>query len=293
MRRGFQGDGLWGGVEPVRFRVDGETLAGVHHAPPPKAKVRGGLVLVHGFNGSRIEFGHAPELLAAAGFHVLAFDQRGFGESEGERGRTSVERAVADIDAAALELRKLAGRRAPFGVVGHSLGGSYALAAMDRTPHFKAGAVAHPVRRILDELNRFERAAYHLLGRRAMRREEKGKSPGTIPYKVKPRILFEDKAAARLAVEEGLLLPDVNLGNYRAALTMDGAAWAAAVTAPVLCIVSPRDRVVDPEHSREVYEALAGPKGLLEHRGGHSCFRDLDATLVAEALVAWFTNHLE
>ena len=279
-------------METVRFRVAGEAIEGERHAPSPRAKVRGGLLLVHGFNGWRIEFWETPRKLAAAGFHVLNFDQRGFGRSDGERGRTSVERALEDIGAAAALLRRLAGPRASLGIVGHSLGGSYTLAALGRLKGFQAAAVAHPVNRLFDELGPVERGLYHWLGRRAERRVADGKEPGTVRYRIGPRHLFVDRAAARQAALDGIVSPRVNLGNYRAALAMDASAWAGAVRSPVLCILGPRDRVVRPEHSRQVYDALPEPKALLEHRGGHSCFRDLDADLVTAALIAWFSNHL-
>ncbi|HEX2065312.1 MAG TPA: hypothetical protein VHI93_00730, partial [Candidatus Thermoplasmatota archaeon] len=63
-------------------------------------------------------------------------------------------------------------------------------------------------------------------------------------------------------------------------------------TQPVLVIASQADRAVKPAHTRKVYDALAGPKDLLLHWGGHSCFRDLDGPRLAKACLAWFDTHL-
>jgi acylglycerol lipase len=277
-------------VQERGFEVAGERLAGTLWAP--RGRPRAGLLLVHGFNSSQVEFGPLPQALADAGFLVLAFDQRGYGRSAGEPGRTSVERAVEDIVAAAGELREAAGPHAPLGIVGHSLGGAYALAALARTDLFAAGVVAHPVDRLFDELSPLEKAGYHAIGRVAEWRLRRGRPPGTIPYKNSYESLFEDPAAAQRARADGFLLGRVSLGNYRAALTMSASTWAKGVRQPVLVIASPIDKAVRPAHTRKVYDALAGPKELLLHKGGHSCFRDLDGPRLAQATADWFRTHL-
>ncbi|MEA3190055.1 MAG: hypothetical protein QOD77_637 [Thermoplasmata archaeon] len=276
-------------MEPLRIDVAGTQLHGELHRSVGPSK--GGLVLAHGFNSSLAEFGPLPATLAKGGYDVLAFDFRGYGRSGGEPGRTSVELALEDLRAAA---DALAARTAgPFGVVGHSLGGSYAIAAMGRTRLFGAGVVAHPVSRLFDELRPWEQWGYHVVGKWAERRVRKGKPAGTIPYKLSYPQLFVDQDAARKAKADGFLLGRVSLANYRPAMTMSAAEWARDVRAPVLVFASPHDRAVRPAHTREVYDNLGGPKELLQHRGGHSCFRDLDGPLLADAALAWFDRHLE
>jgi len=275
-------------VQPVSFDVEGAALHGELHEA---AKATAAVVLVHGFNSSLGEFGDLPARLAAAGFHALAFDQRGYGKSEGEAGRTSVERAVADIEAAATLLRQRF-PKLPLGIVGHSLGGAYALAAMGRSTTFAAGVAAHPLNRLFDELKWFEKAGYHIIGRRAERKMAKGTPAGTIPYKLSYEKLFVSADAAKQARADGFLLGRVSLANYRPALTMSAATWAKQVTAPVLIIGSGADKAVRPSHTRSVYEALEGPKEFLEHAGGHSCFRDVDGDKLAAATVTWFERWL-
>jgi alpha-beta hydrolase superfamily lysophospholipase len=277
-------------VQERVFEAGGERLVGTLWAPP--GKPRAGLLLVHGFNSSAGEFGDLPTTLRDGGFHVLDFDQRGYGRSGGEPGRTSVERAVEDITAAAQALRADIGPDAPMGIVGHSLGAAYAIAALAQTKLFQAGVVAHPVDRLFDELNPLERAGYHVIGRFSEWRVRRGKPPGTIPYKNSYESLFEDAEAARRAREDGFLLGRVSLANYRAALTMSASTWARQVRQPVLVIASPTDRAVRPAHTRKVYDALAGPKELLLHKGGHSCYRDVDGPKLAQATLAWFREHL-
>jgi alpha-beta hydrolase superfamily lysophospholipase len=272
------------------FHVGPDRLVGTLREP--KGPPRAGVLLVHGFNSSAGEFGTLAQSLADAGFHVLDFDQRGYGRSSGEPGQTSVERAVEDIEAAARVLRQDIGLHVPMGIVGHSLGGAYALAAMGRGNLFRAGVIAHPVDRLFDELNPLERAGYHVMGRFSEWRVRRGGKAGFIPYKNSYENLFEDAAAAQQARTDGFLLGRVSLANYRPALTMSASSWARQVHQPVLLIASPTDKAVKPAHTRKVYDALAGTKELLLHKGGHSCFRDLDGPRLAQASIQWFRQHL-
>lgn len=276
-------------MQEVKFRSGEDLLHGQFWAAPGRRK--GAVLLVHGFNSNLEEFGHAPKWLATAGYDCLAFDQAGFGKSTGEPGRTDLERATRDIQAAVAELRDWSSD-IPLGIVGHSLGGAYAAAQLGPATPFKAAVLAQPVDRLWDEITPLGRAAYHVLGRRAERRVGKGLSPGRVPYRSRTDRLFVSMEAAAEFGRPDFLLRHVNLANYRMAHGLSGAQWAARSTVPALVVVSPKDRVVRPRHSQRVYDALPDPKGLLEHKGGHSCFRDLDGRFVMDGVVAWFDRHL-
>jgi alpha-beta hydrolase superfamily lysophospholipase len=277
-------------VDPVEFRVGSEVLRGEHWAPDGPAK--GAVLLVHGFNSSLEEFGGVPAWLADAGYHALAFDQRGFGRSGGERGRTDVERAVQDVAAAGETLARLA-PGLPVAVVGHSLGGAYTVAAVGRGAlDARAVVLAHPVDRLFDEVPALLRPFYHALGRWSEWRVARGKPPGHLPYRSSSRQLFVSLEHAQMHGRPPFLLKRSNLGNYRAIRAMSGAEWARGVRVPVLLVASPHDRVVRPEHSRAVHAATAGPKEVFEHAGGHSCFRDLDGRRVTDAIVAFLDRTL-
>lgn len=280
---------LCAAMQAVKVRLGDETLHAEHHAPAGAGK--GAVVLLHGLNSCIAEFGDLPQRLAAAGYHALPFDQRGFGLSDGERGRTSVARALEDCAAVTARLQTLA-PGVPLVLLGHSLGGAYAVAALARPNPFACGVLAHPVDRLWDELNLVERAGYHVMGRVAERRMARGRHPGTVPYKVHYAQLFVSKEAAQAAQRPPFLLHRANLGNYRMALEGRASSWAPQVTVPVLTVWSPHDRVVAPANTRRVHEALAGPKEMLEHAGGHSCFRDLDGPRVATGIAAWLDRTL-
>lgn len=276
-------------MQELRFRSGEETLYAQFWPAPGRRK--GALLLVHGFNSNLEEFGHAPKWLATGGYDCLAFDQTGFGKSTGEVGRTDLDRARRDIEAATAELRDWSSD-IPLGVVGHSLGGAYAAATIGPGTPFRAAVLAQPLDRMWDEIHPIGQAFYHLLGRRAERRLAKGLPPGRVPYKSRSDRLFVSLEHAKEFGRPDFLLRHVNLANYRMAYSLSGAEWARLSTVPTLVTVTPFDRVVRPKHSMRVYDALREPKALLEHRGGHSCFRDLDGRFVVDGIIAWFDRHL-
>ena len=78
------------------------------------------------------------EGLTALGIAVLRFDFTGLGSSEGEFANTTFSSNVADLVAAANELRRRA--RAPAILIGHSLGGAAVLAAAGEIAEARAVA---------------------------------------------------------------------------------------------------------------------------------------------------------
>lgn len=279
----------WTGVQEVRFKSGDDLLYGEFWAAPGRRK--GAVLLVHGFNANIEEFGYTPKWLAAAGYDCFAFDQAGFGKSEGDVGRTDLDRARRDIAAATAELVDWSAD-VPLGIVGHSLGGAYGAAAIGPETSFKAAVLAQPLDRMWDEIHPVGQAVYHLLGKRAEKRVAKGLDPGRVPYKSRTDRLFVSPEHAAQFGRPDFLLRHVNLANYRMAYTLSGSEWAKQAVVPTLVVVTPHDRVVRPKHSMRVYDALPEPKALLEHKGGHSCFRDVDGRFVVDGIIAWFDRHI-
>jgi pimeloyl-ACP methyl ester carboxylesterase len=110
-------------VETVRFTTDdGLDLAG---------ELRGegdvGVVLAHMFPTDRESWSSFAALLAERGFFTLAFDFRGYGDSEGDREISEIWR---DVVAAVRAVRDRGAARG--GVIGASMGGTAALIAATR-----------------------------------------------------------------------------------------------------------------------------------------------------------------
>lgn len=276
-------------MEEVELSIEGTRVHGEYH---PAARGRAAAVLVHGFRSSLLEFGDLPRRLADAGIHALVIDLRGHGRSQGERGRIGLDRAIADVEAAAAWLRARLGKRAKLALVGHSLGGAHAVGVASRTDLFQALVLAHPVDRIFDELGPAEKVLYHVVGRIGQRRMRRGKPAGTLPRSRVYKSMLHDPAARRRAREVGLLDPRVNVANYAYALTMQASDWARRVDLPTLAISSPHDRVVRPENSERVFDNLRGEVERLRHDGGHSCFLDHDGDLVMDGILIFLRRRL-
>ncbi len=274
-------------MEEVELTVQGTSVVGEWHAPK---KVKRAAILIHGFNSDIRELGTLPAYLAAHDIGALAIDLRGHGKSQGERGKIDLERVMEDVDAAVAWLRERIGRK-PLALVGHSLGGALALGIAARRDHFDALVVAHPVDCLLDELGPVERGMYHLLGRRAQRRASRGLSTGHLPRRPSYRDGYVDKALARQAKGEQYIQDAVFMGNYAFASTMRASDWAAKTKVPTLAIRSPWDATVKPAHTLDVIDAIPDVH-VMDHEGGHACFRDLDRGRVMESVAQFLGARL-
>lgn len=114
------------GVEVVRLETGRGTFAA--QEARPERDTRGHLLLIPGFTGSKEDFTPILPLVAAAGWHVTAFDQRGQYETAGAPDDDySLEGFAAD----ALAVREAAaGGRSPSHLLGHSFGGLVAQSAV-------------------------------------------------------------------------------------------------------------------------------------------------------------------
>lgn len=118
------------GMERVHFYSEGARLSGILYLPDNQgsAKKRPGIVLCHGFTGIKeLILPRYAEAFAEAGLVALTFDYRGFGESDGQRGRLLWQDQVADIGNAVTYLttrEEVDGQR--IGLWGTSYGGALA-----------------------------------------------------------------------------------------------------------------------------------------------------------------------
>ena len=117
----------------VEFFSDSVKLAGDLYFPPQvnADNPAPAIIVGHGFGGIKEFF--LPEIakaFAAQGFVALAFDYRGFGLSEGRRGRLFPNEQVEDMLAAVTFLRQLPEvSSSGIGIYGTSFGGGVAVAA--------------------------------------------------------------------------------------------------------------------------------------------------------------------
>jgi exosortase A-associated hydrolase 2 len=98
---------------PLFFDASGARCFGVHHEPTGPNQHATGVVLCHPFAEEKLwahrVFVSVARALAQRGYHVLRFDYRGNGDSDGAFCDSSVETTLADINAAIDLLRERAG----------------------------------------------------------------------------------------------------------------------------------------------------------------------------------------
>jgi len=129
------------------FSGPGLRLSGRVYHPAEDRDRHAGIVFCHGFGG--VKEGTPvglSEILAQHGYTVLTFDYRGFGGSEGPRGRLVPAEQVEDAVHAVEYLASLPGvDRRRLGIYGTSFGGGIAALAALRSEHIRAAIVTVPV----------------------------------------------------------------------------------------------------------------------------------------------------
>jgi uncharacterized OsmC-like protein/alpha-beta hydrolase superfamily lysophospholipase len=202
------------------------------------------------------------EGLTALGIAVLRFDFTGLGSSEGEFANSTFASNVADLVAAANELRRRA--RAPTILIGHSLGGTAVLAAAAEVAEARAVVtIAAPC------------DPTHVTGLFKDRLDEiaaKGEIEATLAgrqFRIS-RAFVDDLA-------EHKLLP--RIADLRKAL---------------LIFHSPTDEVVGIENASRIFAAAKHPKSFVSLAGAdHLLSRRSDAAYVANVVHAWAERYLD
>jgi pimeloyl-ACP methyl ester carboxylesterase len=124
----------------LQIKVDGLTLYGRRLGQGPA------VLFVHGWNGGGLQFYHYFKAFMDAGYSVLAFDAPGHGRSEGRDSNyflfSNMIRAV---------LNSTAGQDI-VAIVGHSLGASAVINALDKEPFAPATVLLAPAMRLREIL---------------------------------------------------------------------------------------------------------------------------------------------
>jgi uncharacterized OsmC-like protein/fermentation-respiration switch protein FrsA (DUF1100 family) len=248
----------------VRFdftSARGERLAGLLDEPAQTARAYA--LFAHCFTcGKDVHAARRiAEGLKALGIGVLRFDFTGLGSSEGEFANTTFSSNVADLVAAADELRRV--RSAPAILIGHSLGGAAVLAAAGSIAEARAvvtiGAPTDPA---------------HVLGLFKDKSQEIDKR-GEVDVTLEGRSFRIRRS----------FVDDVSHQNLKARI-MD-------LRKALLVFHSPTDERVGIENASEIFTAAKHPKSFVSLAGAdHLLSRRSDAAYVANVIVAWVERYL-
>lgn len=248
---------------PVSFPGSAGHMLSGRLEMPPDGEAVGGAVIAHCFTCSStltavVQIARA---LARERLAVLRFDFTGLGESEGEFAQHHFSACVEDLAHAA---EFMAARGFPVRLmVGHSLGGTAALAAAAAIPSLAALATVaspfdpwHAARMFGDSLEQIERtgeAQVAIAGR---------------PFRV-TRELLEDLRGARM--EEAI----------------------HGLRVPLLILHSPADRTVDIGNATKIWMAARHPKSFVSlDDADHLLTRKGDAQYAGRVIAAWASRWL-
>ena len=242
--------------------AEGHQLAALLDRPP--GEPRAYAVFAHCFTcGKDVHAAkRIAEGLTALNIAVLRFDFTGLGSSEGEFANTTFSSNVADLVAAANELRRVA--RAPAILVGHSLGGTAVLAAASEVPEARAVVTiaapsdpAHVTGLFKDQL-----------GEISARGEVEVALAGR-PFRIS-RSFIEDLSEHKLMER------------------------IAGLHKSLLLFHSPTDTVVGIENASQIFGAAKHPKSFVSLAGAdHFLSKRSDASYVASVIRAWAERYLE
>jgi hypothetical protein len=288
----------------VTFYSEGVKLAGDLYVPdePTHAEDRAGIVLCHGYTGVKdLYLPDNARVLNEAGYVVLTFDYKGWGESEGSRGRLAPHSRVADVQAALTFLAAQDGvDRDRLGLYGTSYGGSTVIwtAAIDSRVRSVVSVVGvGDGRRWMRSVRRPDE--WHDLLERSAQDAERRVLSGESELVGRSEILLPDRQSAELAAaarkDNPAALDTLPLECVDETLAFH-AEWVVDRIAPrpLLLITTDDDRLVPPEESRALFERAGEPKKLvvLEGFGHYEVYVPPAFDQVMAETTAWFRKHL-
>lgn len=288
---------------PVTFFSEGLRLAGLLYQPRrPRRSASPAVVLCHGF--AAVKELYLPPLaraFAGAGFAVLTFDYRGFGESEGPPGRLIPDEQVRDVRNALTFLASqpgVDGRRVA--LFGTSLGGGIAVAA---------GAVEPRVRAVVSSVGLGDGGRW-LRGMRPywewvelrrridadrLRRVLTGVSERVDRREIAP----PDPAADRAHRAAGAAAPhrrtEITLEAAEAIVDFKPEAVVDRLSPrPLLVVAAGEDTRVPVEESLRLYERAGEPKTLvvLEGAAHHDVYEPPVRDRLLAAVLPWLSSQL-
>jgi uncharacterized protein len=286
--------------ERVAFFSGGDRVAGILRlpggTPPHPAVVQG-----PGWLGLKDAALYLPyhEALTSAGFAVLIFDYRGFGDSEGDRGTLSPARQLEDLVNAVtyLETRPdIAGDRiGTFGSGGTGGGNAVVLSAVDDRVRCAVSQV--PVADGGDWLHRMRSEHEWLAYLERLRRDRRLRVTTGAGERVHPReeIMIPTPERRQTSVKRDV--DDRIPSSVPLAAAEEIIAYRpidVAHRARSLMVVAVEDDATTPtDHAVALYAAAPEPKRLIMQRmTTHYAAYAQHGDVVIPEIVAWFREHL-
>lgn len=288
----------------VEFYSEGFKLVGDVYVPDglPSGEQRAAVLLCHGYTGVKdLYLPDNAKTLNDAGYVVMTFDYKGWGESEGTRSRLAPYSRVADVQAAMTYLSIQPEADADrIGLYGTSYGGATVswTAAIDQRAKCIVSVVGigHGAR----WMSRVRRVDEWVdLRERSKEDREKRATTGESDYVDRSEILLPDRQSAELAAAARRLNPAA-VGTIPMEYVDDtigfNPEWIVDKISPrpILFITSEDDRLVLPEESEQLYAHAGEPKKLviLKGYGHYEVYSEPAFSEVMGETLEWYGEYL-
>jgi acylglycerol lipase len=249
--------------------------------------IRGVVVLAHGASEHSNRYGHVVARLQRAGFAVYALDHRGHGRSDGARALIDrMDHAVTDLDALVVHAAAENPGRPVF-LIGHSMGGTLALAYALRFGDRLAGLVlsgplaaleaAPPPMRII---SRVLSAVTPRLPLIAIDSSLISRDPGVVEEYQRDPLVYHGKLPARTVAELARAIdsfPD----------------RVGTITAPTLIMYGTADRLCPTRGSVMLGKRIGAADIVVIPYEGlyHEIFNEPERDRVLDDLCSWLEGH--
>ena len=247
---------------------------------PPKATV----ALVHGYAEHCGRYDHVAGAFLDRGAAVYAYDQRGYGRSEGRRAYVSSFEHYLDDLALFLDHVRSHQPDLPLFLFGHSMGGLVVLKyVLERHPSVRGLMLSAPAIEINPDLAPLLRRAAQVLGRLFP----------TLPTTRSPEgAISRDPKVVEEAQNDPLNYHGRVLARTGAEMLRAGDAVRARleeVTDPFLVLHGTADTLASPEWSRHLYERAASTDKTIKLYDGlyHETFNEPERAMVLNDLAEW------
>lgn len=287
---------------PVTFHSEGKRLAALWRTPDDAAGPVRALVQGPGWLGLKDAklYVRYHEALTAAGFGVLIFDYRGFGESEGDRGYLSPSWQLADLINAVTYLTTrddvVSDAIGVFGTGGTGGGNAILLAAKDS--RIKAAVSQVPVADGEDWLHRMRSESDWLAFLADLEQDRRTRVVEGAGRLVHPREEIMVPTAERRTTTVKADVDDkiptsIPLSCAEEIMEYQPLLAAQGLTTPLLVIGVDKDATTPTDHAEALYEAASGPKELIMQRHTtHYAAYDKYWEQTTPRIVEWFDTYV-
>ena len=241
------------------------------------------IVILHGLGEHCGRYEALAEFLAQRGFAVRSFDHRGHGQSDGAR--ADLPDPLAIVHDAELLINDFANQCQTQPILfGHSMGGLFAARiATARTVNLRGLILSSPALGL--RLGRFDLLFLRMMSVLAPHL--------AISHGLKPNRLSHDPAVATAYENDPLVHKKITPSLLNGMLTAIDYVQSRAplLTIPTLLLVAEEDYLVNPQGSRDFFEALPSNLGTAHFYPGfyHEIFREVGAAQVFDDMQDWLS----